>query len=146
MKRIAVTGVALALGISAATLVPVGSVSRAQAATVPLPTYTAIVNATKLAANYYRTTYAHTTVTPTNGWSWSTYTEGVLALFEQAGDQRFLNDEIAWGQSNGWQLSNESDPPNRLAAAQTYDDLARCRRCGDGQQPRQPAGLAVLLR
>ncbi len=124
MKRTAVTGVALALGVCAATLAPLGTTSRAQAATVPLPTYAAIVNATKLAANYYRTTYEHTTVTPTNGWSWSTYAAGVLAMFEQAGDQHFLNDEIAWGQSNGWKLSNESDPPNRLAAAQTYEDLS----------------------
>jgi rhamnogalacturonyl hydrolase YesR len=125
VKRIAATGAALTLAITALTLAPVGTAaSPAQAATVTLPSYSAIVNATKLAANYYRTTFAHTTVTPTNGWSWSTYTEGVLALFDQAGDQKFLNDELAWGQSNGWKLSTESDPPNRLTAAQTYDDLA----------------------
>jgi rhamnogalacturonyl hydrolase YesR len=126
VKRIAATGAALALAITALTLAPIGTAATltAQAAPVTLPSYAAIVNASKLAANYYRTTFAHPTVTPTNGWSWSTYTQGVLALFDQAGDQEFLNDELAWGQSNGWKLSTESDPPNRLTAAQTYDDLA----------------------
>jgi rhamnogalacturonyl hydrolase YesR len=122
MKHAAAVGAALAITLTGATAGISGP--SALASTVTLPSYSAVVNASKLAANYYRTTYAHTTVTPTNGWSWSTYTKGVLALFEQAGDQHFLSDELAWGQSNAWGISNESDPPNRLTAAQTYDDLA----------------------
>jgi rhamnogalacturonyl hydrolase YesR len=93
------------------------------AAGVTLPTYASIVNATKLAANYYRTTFAHTTVTPTNGWSWSTYTQGVQVLFGQAGDQQYLNDNLAWGQSNAWALTTAEEDPNPFQALQTYYDL-----------------------
>jgi rhamnogalacturonyl hydrolase YesR len=88
-----------------------------------LPTYASIVNAAKLATAYYRTTFAHTTVTPTNGWSWSTYTQGVQALFEQVGDQEYLNDNLAWGQSNAWGVTTAEVDPDALKALQTYYDL-----------------------
>ena len=92
-------------------------------ATSALPSYAAIVNATKLAANYYRTTFAHTTATPTNGWSWSTYTQGVQNLFQQAGDQKYLNDNLGWGQSNAWAVETVEVNPDTVKALATYDDL-----------------------
>ena len=88
-----------------------------------LPTYATIANATKLAANYYRTTLAHTTVTPTNGWSWSTYTQGVQALFQQVGDQQYLNDNLAWGTSSAWGVTTAEVNPDAVKALQTYYDL-----------------------
>lgn len=75
-----------------------------------------------LAANYYRTTYAHTDVTPTNGWSWATYFNGLQALYLQTSNSTYLNDGIAWGASNGWEPSTEADP-NSIKSAQDYFDL-----------------------
>ena len=94
-------------------------------ATVDLPRHSAVVTATKLAADYYRTTYAHPTVLPTNGWSWATYAQGVQALYRQAGDQRYLSDGLAWGQSNAWGISPASVQanPDSIKAGQTYVDL-----------------------
>lgn len=88
-----------------------------------LPTYAAIVNAAKLATNYYRTTYAHTTLTPKNGWSWSTYTQGVQALFSQVGDQQYLSDNLAWGSSNSWAIETDEINPDTVKALQVYYDL-----------------------
>src|SRR6185437_2561762 len=88
-----------------------------------LPTYASIVNAAKLAANYYRTTYAHTTLTPKNGWSWSTYTQGVQTLFRQVGDQQYLNDNLAWGSSNSWGVETNEINPDTVKGLQTYYDL-----------------------
>ena len=56
--------------------------------------------------------YAHTTVTG-NGWSWSTYVQGVQSLYGQAGDQRYLNDGLAWGRSNSWGITARSRTPTR---------------------------------
>jgi rhamnogalacturonyl hydrolase YesR len=88
-----------------------------------LPTYASIVNAAKLATNYYRTTYAHTTLTPKNGWSWSTYTQGVQTLFQQVGDQQYVNDNLAWGSSNSWAVGTGETNPDTVKALQTYYDL-----------------------
>jgi rhamnogalacturonyl hydrolase YesR len=88
-----------------------------------LPTYASIVNAAKLATSYYRTTYAHTTLTPKNGWSWSTYTQGVQTLFQQVGDQQYLNDNLAWGSSNAWAVGTGETNPDTVKALQTYYDL-----------------------
>ena len=74
------------------------------------------------AANYYRTTYSHTDVTPTNGWSWATYFNGVQALYTQTGNSTYLNDGLAWGAANGWKPSTEADP-NSIKSAQDYYDL-----------------------
>jgi rhamnogalacturonyl hydrolase YesR len=93
------------------------------AAATSLPTYASIVNAAKLATGYYRTTYAHTTVTPKNGWSWSTYTQGVQTLFGQVGDQQYLNDNLAWGTSNSWAVETAETNPDTVKALQTYYDL-----------------------
>jgi hypothetical protein len=110
MKRPIATGV-VALAMALAPITAAVTAPAAAASAVTLPTYATIVNATKLAAQYYRTTYAHTTVTPQNGWSWSTYTQGVQALFEQAGDQHYVNDTLTWGQSNAWGVTiQELDP------------------------------------
>jgi rhamnogalacturonyl hydrolase YesR len=123
-------GVALLVYLSgSATNAPVtGSFSAFSAtstATVAtgLPTYASIVNAAKLAAGYYRTTYAHTTLTPKNGWSWSTYTQGVQTLFQQVGDQQYLNDNLAWGSSNTWSVGTSETNPDTVKALQTYYDL-----------------------
>lgn len=127
MKRPMAAGAVVALAmvlapISGAITTPAAAAAT-QAAAVTLPSYATIVDAAKLAAEYYRTTYAHTTVTPKNGWSWSTYAQGVQALFEQAGDQHYLNDNLTWGRSNAWGIAAQEIDPDSLNALKTYDDL-----------------------
>ena len=73
-------------------------------ATVDLPRHSAVITATKRAADYYWPTYAHTTLTPRNGWSWGTFAQGLQALYRQVGDARYLADGMTWGQSNGWAI------------------------------------------
>ena len=97
--------------------------STSSATSTGLPSYASIVNAAKLATNYYRTTYAHTTLTPRNGWSWSTYTQGVQTLFGQVGDQQYLNDNLAWGSSNSWSVETSETNPDTVKSLQTYYDL-----------------------
>ncbi len=96
----------------------------AVATAVDLPSHSAVVTATKQPADYYRTTYAYTTLTPTNGWSWATYAEGVQALYRQAGDARYLGDGMSWGRSNGWKVQTSGETnPDTVKAGQTYYDL-----------------------
>jgi rhamnogalacturonyl hydrolase YesR len=119
---------AVALGTTLATVVvlavaPAPATRSVAAATVDIPRHSAIVTATKLAANYYRTTYAHTTLTPKNGWSWSTYAQGVQALYRQSGDARYLADGMAWGASNSWGVGTAETNPDTIKAGETYFDL-----------------------
>jgi rhamnogalacturonyl hydrolase YesR len=111
--------------VMAATLAPAAwSVAPAQVtAAVELPRHSTIVNATKRAANYYRTTFAHTTLLPKNGWSWATYAQGVQALYRQAGDAAYLNDGLTWGRSNAWKVTAVETDPDSIKAGQTYFDL-----------------------
>ena len=97
----------------------------AVSATVDLPRHSQVLAATMRAADYYRGTYATTTLTPKNGWSWATYFQGVQALYRASGDSRYLSDGMAWGTSNAWGISTnvyEIDP-NSIKAAETYYDL-----------------------
>ena len=81
-----------------------------------------MLTATKRAADYYRTTLANTTVTPTSDWLWATYADGLQTLYRQAGDALYLSDGLSWGRSNGWQLQGTLDPDN-IKAGKTYYDL-----------------------
>jgi rhamnogalacturonyl hydrolase YesR len=113
----AVLAMAVALPASPATVLA--------AATSPLDAlrHSAVLTATERAADYYRPTYAHTSVFPTNGWSWSTYASGVHALYQQVGDSRYLNDGLAWGSSNGWGPAIGEGNPDTIKSLQTYHDL-----------------------
>jgi rhamnogalacturonyl hydrolase YesR len=115
---------ALLAGIAAAPASSEPSAGLSAAASVTLPSHSVVVKATKLAADYYRPTYAHTTVTPGNGWSWATYAEGIQALYRQAGDARYLSDGLSWGRSSGWQPQTSGGTnPDTVKAGQTYYDL-----------------------
>jgi len=92
------------------------------AGTVTIPRHSDVVVAMKRAADYYRGTYPFYTGVR-NGWSWSTYFQGVHALFRTAGDRKYLDDEMAWGQSNGWSLTTAEANPDSVKAGQTYYDL-----------------------
>jgi rhamnogalacturonyl hydrolase YesR len=87
-----------------------------------LPRHSDVVAAMMKAANYYRGTYPVTTLTPKNGWSWSTYFQGVHSLYLATGDTKYLNDELAWGRSNNWSPSTERNPDS-VKSLQTYFDL-----------------------
>jgi rhamnogalacturonyl hydrolase YesR len=122
MRRAMAVGGALAI---AAMLTPAARpvVPSLVTASVGLPRHSTIVNATKRAADYYRTTYAHTTLLPKAGWSWATYSQGVQALYRQAGDAAYLSDGLAWGRSNSWHTTTREIDPDLLKAGQTYFDL-----------------------
>jgi rhamnogalacturonyl hydrolase YesR len=92
--------------------------------TVAVPRHSDVVVAMKRAADYYRGTYRFFTGVR-NGWSWSTYFQGVHALFRTAGDRKYFGDLMAWGQSNGWSLTTAEANPDSVKAGQTYYDLER---------------------
>lgn len=110
----------------AALLVPVTpAVAAPVTATVDLPRHSTVLTAAKLAADYYWPTYAHTTLTPKNGWSWGTFAQGLQALYRQSGDAKYLADGMSWGSSNSWGILTppaEQDP-DIVKAGQTYYDL-----------------------
>ncbi|HZC53839.1 MAG TPA: glycoside hydrolase family 88 protein [Mycobacterium sp.] len=84
----------------------------------------AVLTATERAADFYRPTLAHTNNEPINGWSWSTYASGVLALSRQVGESRYLGDAMTWGAANDWRLGAASEAdPDTTKAAQVYYDL-----------------------
>jgi rhamnogalacturonyl hydrolase YesR len=125
IRRLSTAGAACAALVLAVLVAPNAQAVTTVTSTVDLPRHSTVVSAAKKAADYYRSTYATTTVTPKNGWSWSTYFQGVQALYRTSGDQRYLNDGLAWGTSNSWGITTnqyETDP-NNLKAAQTYFDL-----------------------
>ncbi len=125
-------GTAIAVALTAAAMLAPSArapaPSAAQAATSPvtslvdLPRHSTVLAAAKRAATYYRGTYPHTTITG-NGWSWSTYFQGVQSLYGQAGDTRYRNDELAWGRSNSWGITSSEPNPDSMKAGQTYFDL-----------------------
>jgi rhamnogalacturonyl hydrolase YesR len=140
MKRVVAMGALLvvsaivAMGCSPAATPPAtppASPSATEAAMSPatptagLPPRATVVTSATLAADYYRGTYAHTTLTPTNGWSWSTYAQGVQALYRQSGDQRYLDDGMEWGRSNAWDIATpqQETNPDTIKAGETYADL-----------------------
>ena len=103
---------------------PVAAAPGAWAATSPqLPSHAAVVEAGKRALDYYRPTYATTTLTPRNGWSWGTYFEGVHAFYRHSGDARYLADGTDWGRSNAWGLSTTEIDPDSIKAGQVYHAL-----------------------
>ena len=89
--------------------------------TTVVPRHSDVVSAMKRAADYYRPLYPIGTGTK-SGWSWSTYFQGVHALYRTAGDYRYLTDAMNWGRSNSWSLSREANP-DALKAGQVYYDL-----------------------
>ncbi len=123
----AAIGAALIPAVMLAPWAP-GLPPAAQASTSPvtslvdLPRHSTVLAAAKQAANYYRGTYPHTTITG-NGWSWSTYFQGVQSLYRQAGDTRYRNDELAWGRSTSWGITSSEPNPDSMKAGQTYFDL-----------------------
>ncbi len=125
MKRQLASQLALAVAMVMILLAPSVSATpdvAPAAAAVALPSHAAVLTATKRAADYYRTTLAYTTVTPTSDWQWATYADGLQTLYRQSGDAVYLSDGLSWGQSNGWQLQGPLDPDN-IKAGKTYYDL-----------------------
>ena len=92
--------------------------------TTAMPRHSDVVAAMTRAANYYRGTYPVTTLTPKNGWSWSTYFQGAQFLYLEQGNPSYVSDGLAWGKSNSWSPSSEKNP-DAVKAFQTYFDLNR---------------------
>ena len=104
-----------------AAVQPAAAAAAATTGTTVVPRHSDIGSAMKRAANYYRPLYPVGTGTKA-GWSWSTYFQGVHALYGMAGDYRYLTDAMSWGRSNSWSLSREAKP-DALKAGQVYYDL-----------------------
>jgi rhamnogalacturonyl hydrolase YesR len=85
--------------------------------------HSAILSAMTRAADYYRPTYAVTGVVR-NGWSWSTYFDGVMQLYRATGDDKYLTDLRTWGTSNNWAPQAGGLNPDSVKAGQTYYDIA----------------------
>jgi len=86
---------------------------------VGVPSHGSVVAAMKRAADYYQPNVQHTSKVG-NGWSWSTYFQGLLALYGTAGDQKYLTDARSWGQQTGWTLTTAEADPDSAKAAQPY--------------------------
>ncbi len=119
MKRHLVVG---ALLTTAAVLIA-GCTPAPPAAT--LPSHASVLSSTRLAADYYAKTLVPSTLNPKNGWSWSTFVQGLRGLYGQTGDPKYLNAELGWGKSLNWGLTHSETDPDSLKAAQTYFDLNR---------------------
>ena len=107
---------------SASPSTPVAAPTAVQG-TVPTPRHADVIAATHRALDYYRTSYAVATGVR-NGWSWSTYVDGVHQLYRASGDADVLNHATAWGRDTAWTLTTREEEANELKAAQTYADLA----------------------
>lgn len=93
MKRMIAAATALLIAL---VLMPtIGATSSVSAGAGDLPSHAAVLTATRQATDYYRTTLAHTTVRPTNGWSWATYADGLQTLYRQVGDAQYLADGLS---------------------------------------------------
>jgi rhamnogalacturonyl hydrolase YesR len=75
------------------------------------------------ATGYYRGSYAVATGVR-NGWSWSTYFDGVLRSYRTSGEAGLLAHATAWGRDTRWTITTREEDANELKAAQTYADLA----------------------
>jgi len=91
--------------------------------TVPAPRLSDVVASMRRAVDYYRGTYATTTLVR-NGWSWSTYFDGIQRLYGTTGDADVLGHGTAWGRDTSWTLTTREEAANEIKAAQTYYDLA----------------------
>lgn len=113
----------LTLLVAGALLVPLAGRPSSAAAPAGVLSHSSVVRAAELAADYYRPTFANTTLVPRNGWSWSTYFQGVESLYRHAGDARHQADAMAWGQANSWQLTTAETNPDTVKAGQVYAAL-----------------------
>jgi rhamnogalacturonyl hydrolase YesR len=91
--------------------------------TMPAPRFSDVAASVRRAVDYYRGTYAGTTLVR-NGWSWSTYFDGVMRLYRTTGDADVLGHGTAWGRDTSWTLTTREDEANELKAAHDYADLA----------------------
>lgn len=101
-----------------------GAAAAPVAGTVDVPLHSTVVSQLKRAADYYAPTIP-VGAGVRNGWSWSTYMDGDLQLYRTAGDQKYLDQAMAWGRANNWALTTSQQNPDSVKAAQIYYDLNR---------------------
>jgi rhamnogalacturonyl hydrolase YesR len=90
--------------------------------TVSVSRHSTVISQLRQAANYYAPTIP-IGATPRNGWSWATYLDGDLQLYRTAGDQKYLDQAMAWGRANNWSLTTSQADPDSIKAGQAYYDL-----------------------
>lgn len=85
------------LSPSSSSLLTAGTVSATDsAAPSALPSSSAILSKTSLAADYYRPMIPLAPQPSLNGWSWATFAQGENALFAESGDPAYLADGMTW--------------------------------------------------
>ncbi|MBX9245039.1 glycoside hydrolase family 88 protein [Actinotalea ferrariae] len=120
---LALTAALAASGASAAATAPAAGAVLPVSGTLDVPTHAAVLEAARRAADYYAPTWPLATGAR-NGWSWATYADGATRLFTTAGDQRYLEQAVAWGTRSGWAVPCSSTlNPDCIKAGQVYMDL-----------------------
>ncbi|MCX7044011.1 MAG: glycoside hydrolase family 88 protein [Candidatus Sumerlaeota bacterium] len=56
-------------------------------------------------------------------WIRGTWYTGVMAAYKATGDQRYLDQALAWGKQHQWQVGNERQGANRLFCVETWTEL-----------------------
>lgn len=82
-----------------------------------------MIASTRLAADYYARTLGPSKLNPKNGWTWSTFAQGLQAVYGQTGAPFYLNAQLAWGKSLHWGVTRLETDPDSLKSVQTYYDL-----------------------
>lgn len=116
-----------------------------------LPSHASIVAAVQRAQRYYQPTYRVSADTPPrNGWSWSTWFQGQLAVTRATGDASTLADVLAWGAQHSWAIttSRYEVDPDSLKAAEVYVGAAALdpsadRSAADARMASDLSGLPV---
>ncbi len=60
-------------------------------------------------------------------WERGTWFTGIMAAYQATGDERYLNQALAWGQQHQWQVGTEQCGANKLFCAMTWLELFQLR-------------------
>ncbi|MWV47837.1 hypothetical protein GRS96_00940 [Rathayibacter sp. VKM Ac-2803] len=141
------SAVRAALALVLVPLLTAGTVSATDsAAPSALPSSSAILSKTSLAADYYRPMIPLAPQPSLNGWSWATFAQGENALFAESGDPAYLADGMTWGGLTSWKVSTSGLDPDDLKAGQVYHSLNESdpRASLTSMDARMAQGLATL--
>lgn len=63
-----------------------------------------------------------------NGWVPSSFYTGIMALYRASGDDKYLNNAIAWGKENNWSPGPRLRHADDLCCGQTYLELYQIKK------------------
>ena len=135
-----------ALALVLVPLLTAGAVQAADPPAAPLPSASAILEKTSLAADYYRPILRLAPVSTLAGWSWATFAQGENALYSASGNPAYLADGMTWGGLTSWKVATNGLDPDDLKAGQVYHSLNASdpRASLTSMDDRMAQGLATL--